>query len=113
MVNAQIVIAVAVITAGGFVTRWLGFAAQGTSDTRILLGGYMLLLILSVFDLFGGIFSVVSGAIAMLAAFVTILTVVPWAEILAVVSGGSGQVTTPKPGDTGNGGQPATKKQGA
>jgi hypothetical protein len=81
MVNTHIVVAVVVITVGGFLRFWTGAAPTGTSGTSILMGAYVLLLILSVADLLGEPFSTIAGAIAMLAALVTLFTQYPWAEI--------------------------------
>jgi hypothetical protein len=78
MVNTHIVVAVVVITVGGFLRFWTGAAPTGTSGTSILMGAYLLLLVLSVADLLGEPFSTIAGAIAMLAALVTLFTQYPW-----------------------------------
>lgn len=62
-VNRPIVIAAVGITGLGIVNAW----TQGQGITRIVIGGYMLMLFLSVADIFGGGVSTIAGAIAMLA----------------------------------------------
>lgn len=106
MVNRQIVIAVVVIGFSGLLRIWTGQAAQGSSVTRVLLGAYLLMLVLSIMDLFGGIFSTLAGAIAMLAALVVVITEIPWGIVFQSVSGPTSQAGTPRPGENANqGGQ--------
>lgn len=68
-INQQIVISAGGITAVGVVTA----LSQGKGITRIVLGGYLLAVFLSVADLFGGAVSSIAGAIAMVALVAVIL----------------------------------------
>jgi hypothetical protein len=84
-VNRSIVISAAGITSIGVATAFLG----GKPITRIVLGGYLLALALSVFDLFGGGMAQVAGAVAWLALVGVVLSnLTIWQTIFALFSGG-------------------------
>jgi len=68
--NKQIVTAVAVIAAGGVANAWI----NKRPVTTIVIGSYILLLVLSILDMFGGKISQLAGAIAMVAVVMVILT---------------------------------------
>lgn len=109
-VNRQIIVTVVGIT-GITVGRilWLNgaklAALAGTGQTPppgvmqpvtpVLIGGYVLMLVLSLADLAGGQISVVVGGIAMLALFTAVLTGIPWALLLPGGKPATTTTTTP------------------
>ena len=92
--NKQIVISVLIIGGSGV------YAALSTKKplTKVILGSYILLLVLSLLDAFGGEFSVFAGALSMLAATYVLLTEFPWQSLVQVANNGvapKGQGRTP------------------
>jgi len=79
-----------IIIGSGVANAWL--AKPPKAITPVVIGGFILLLLLSIMDMFGGPMSTLAGAIAILAATYIILTEVPWNTILSAV-----QANTPKP----------------
>lgn len=75
--NRQIVISAVVIVAAGAYHLYVGTSNNKTTLTRIVIGGYLLALIASAFDLVGGPFTRVLGAIMVLAAGTAAATVLP------------------------------------
>lgn len=70
VVNRRIVVAVAVI-AGCTIINHL---TTGQPITRVIIGAYILLVVLSLLDLIGGRASSIAGMLAMLALVVVLLT---------------------------------------
>ena len=89
--------------AGGALNIFMGNATGQASLTRTVIGGFVLILILSLLDLFGGPLSTLAGALAMLAAVFVILTdYVPILQKLGgVVGGGQKAPATGKIGGAG------------
>jgi TM2 domain-containing membrane protein YozV len=89
--NQKIIIAAAVITGTGILNAFL--AAKPV--TGIIIGGYILLLVLAIMDSFGGPFSALSGAIAMVAVVYVLFgydpqtkqTVFPWQKLIDLAQG--------------------------
>lgn len=81
--NKQIIAAVAIIGASGVVAAWV----NKKPITRVILGSYVLLLILSVLDLFGGQVSKLAGALALIAALYVILNEFPWQVVISLLQG--------------------------
>lgn len=103
MVNRPILIAVFGIGAIAFVN---GVVAK-KPITRVLIAMYILLLLLSILDAFGGLLSTLAGAIAMLAFITMLLTQTGdiWAKLAQLtVSNAQRTPAEPPPGTTGAGG---------
>jgi len=75
--NKTIVASTAIITGSGLVNAY----TKKQPITRVIIGGYVLMLMLSIGDLFGGDFAKIMSAIAVLAATYVLLTEFPWAAI--------------------------------
>lgn len=75
--------AVVVIAGSGVVNAWL----NKKPITMVVIGSYILLLVLSVMDMFGGKISQLASAIAMLAVVYVLLTEFPWKQLISVVQG--------------------------
>ena len=84
--NKKIIVAVVVIGGSGVVNSIVNHKPL----TPVLLGSYILLLVLAIADMFGGAFSDIAGAIAMLAMVYVLLTEFPWKTILQTVQGKTG-----------------------
>jgi hypothetical protein len=95
--NRMIVASAAGITAIGVGTAWL----QKKPITKIVLGGYLTALGLSILDMFGGGFSQLAGGIALVALVTVFLTSADW---VALVFGGLNQ----QPPTTGGGAHPTS-----
>lgn len=72
-VNKQIVASVAIIGGAGILRAWTATPPQPIS--RVVLGSYVVLLVLSVVDIFGPPASTIAGGIAMVAVVYTLITV--------------------------------------
>lgn len=83
--NNKIIIAAVVITASGIANAWL--ANPPKPVTGILIGGYIFLIVLAIVDTFGGPFSNLSSALAMVAVVYVLLHVFPWTTLYNLVSG--------------------------
>jgi len=59
---------------GGALNMFMGNVTGQASLTKTVMGGFILILILSLLDLFGGPLSTLAGALAMLAAVFVIVT---------------------------------------
>lgn len=81
--NKQIIAAVLVIGFAGVVNAW----TKKQPITRVILGAYVLLLILSLMDLFGGPMRRFGGALAMLAVVYVLINQFPWSSILGLLNG--------------------------
>jgi len=81
--NKQIVVAAFVITGAGVVNAIM--AKKPLS--KIIMGGYVFLLVLSLFDLFGGPISQLASALSMVALVYVILNVFPWVTVIKQVQG--------------------------
>lgn len=84
--NKKIVIAVVVIGGSGVVNS----IVNKKPLTPVLLGSYILLLVLSIADMFGDGLSQLAGAIAMLAMVYVLLVEFPWTVILNTLQGKQG-----------------------
>lgn len=82
--NKKVIVAVMVISASGIANAWI----NNKPITRVVIGAYVLLLVLSIMDVFGGSMSTLAGGIAMVAMTYVILTEVPWQTIISTVQGG-------------------------
>ena len=91
MINTQIIVAVAIIGASGIIRVWTGAGSQGATITRVLVGANVLLIVLAVVDFFGGPLSTIAGGIATLAAFVVVLTQIPWQSLFNRLNVNAGQ----------------------
>lgn len=81
--NQKIIVAAVVIGVSGITNAWL----NSKPITGIVIGSYVLLLVLAIVDMFGGPFSDLSGAIAMLAVVYVLLTEFPWKQLINLVQG--------------------------
>lgn len=103
--NKQIVVSGIVIIIGG------SFYALSNKKplTPVITGGYVMMLALSVFDLFGGPVSQIAGGIAMVAAIAVVLTYGgPLVSDLTKLSGSKLSTTN---GPATNSGQPLSPNQ--
>jgi hypothetical protein len=83
--NKQIIASVVIIAAAGVTSAW----AKKGPITRVILGAYVLLLILSVLDLFGGPVSRLASALALIAALYVVINQFPWSTVIGLVQGKS------------------------
>lgn len=67
--------------------------------TRIVAGAYILLLLLSLLDLFGGAWAQIAGGIAMLALVTVVLTQIPWASLTLFTKGSTATTATAPVGE--------------
>ena len=81
--NHKIIIAAVVIAGAGVVNAW----TNKKPLTPVILGAYILVIVLSLMDMFGGGLSTLAGAIAMLAVTYVVLTEVPWNQFISIVQG--------------------------
>lgn len=84
--NRTVIIVALYVAAVTFVNHTIS-KSKNTSLTRILVGAYIWLLLLSLLDMFGGALSQLASALAMLAAVYVTLTVFPWGAILSLTGG--------------------------
>jgi len=98
--NKHITAAALIIMLSGVLKAW----ASQTPITRVIIGGYVLLLILAILDLFGGPLSRLASAIAMLAVVYVLLNQFPWSTVLAALQGGGGAA-----GSSSQGGSPTLR----
>jgi hypothetical protein len=82
-VNKHIIVAVVVVTAAG------AYKAFKNSQplTPVIIGAYVFFFVLAIMDTYGGPLSALSGALAMLAMTVVLLTEIPWTDIIKLVQG--------------------------
>jgi hypothetical protein len=80
--NKQIIGAVIIIGGTGVVTSW----TAKKPITPVILGSYVLLLVLSIMDLFGGPIRKLAGAIAMVAVLFVLLNEFPWDQINSLLN---------------------------
>jgi len=76
------------IIASAFIIGGVGAAngfIQQKPITKVLIGDFVFLFMLSIVDMFGGPFSSLSSALALLASLVTVLSVIPWQQILKAI----------------------------
>lgn len=81
--NTKIIVATIIIAASGIIRAW----TDHKPITYVVIGSYVLLVILSVMDMFGGGLSELASALAMLAATYVILTEFPWQQLINLVQG--------------------------
>lgn len=90
--NRKIIIAVVVIGGAGIV----GDIMAQKPLTPVILGSYIFLFVLSIMDIFGGPFSNLAGALAMVAVVYVLFgtdpttgsSIFPWQEIIRIAQGG-------------------------
>jgi len=82
-VNNKIVVATVVIAGAGVVNAWM----NKKPITTVIIGSYILLLILSLMDMFGGKASQLASAFAMLAVVYVLLTEFPWQQLIKLAQG--------------------------
>lgn len=116
-VNKRVIASTLIIMGVGIVHAWTSTPPQGI--TRVVLGGYILMAILSIVDLFGGGLADLAGALSMLAVvFVLLYEGLPVLQQFGILTGGTPasqnvQGRTPKgvptnpPGHPGPGVNPA------
>lgn len=85
--NKKIIIAVLVVAASGVTRSW----QKQQPITPVIIGAYVLLLVLSILDMFGGPISDLANALAMLAATYVLLTEFPWQSLISLVQGKKGK----------------------
>lgn len=85
--NRTVIIVALYVAAVTFVNHTIGNSSN-TTLTKILVGAYIWLLLLSLMDMFGGALSQIASALAMLAAIYVTLNVFPWQQILSLSKGG-------------------------
>jgi hypothetical protein len=91
-VNNKIIVAVVFVAGTGIANRYLN---NNSSITTVVVGSYILLLVLSVMDMFGGQLSQLAGAIAMLLVVYTLFgkdpktqqPLFPWQQLINLVQG--------------------------
>lgn len=88
--NKQIVASTAIIVGSGLSNAY----AKKTSVTRVIIGGYVFMLMLSIGDMIGGDLSKLMSALAILAATYVLLTEFPWSELIKLVQGTPQKKTT-------------------
>ena len=81
--NKKIIAAAFVIAGAGVFRAW----QAKTAITRVVLGAYVFVLMLSIMDMFGGPLATLASALAMLAVTYVLLTEVPWQTIITTVTG--------------------------
>lgn len=82
-INRQILFSGFIIIGTGILN-----AIQGKNDyTRVLVGGYIYLLMLSILDIFGGNFSRIAGGLALLGSTYVLIFLFPWDSIINMVKG--------------------------
>lgn len=81
--NRKIVVSVVIITAAGIANAW----TNSKPITGVVIGSYILLLVLSILDMFGGPLSTLSGAIAMVAVVYVLLHEFPWQTLINLAQG--------------------------
>jgi hypothetical protein len=81
--NTKVVTAVVVIAGAGIVNAWV----SKKPITTVIIGSYILLLVLSLMDMFGGKVSQLASAIAMLAVVYVLLTEFPWQQLINLSTG--------------------------
>lgn len=79
--NQKIVVAVIVIAASGIANAWI----NNKPITVVVIGSYILLLVLSIMDMFGGGLAQLASALAILAATYVLLTEFPWTQIIGLL----------------------------
>lgn len=82
--NRKIVASALIIGVSGVVRAW----TTNGPITRVVVGTYVLVLMLSIADMFGGALSHFSSAIAMIAVVYVLLNEFPWQTILSAIQGG-------------------------
>lgn len=81
--NTKIIVSVMIIAGTGIANAW----SNNKPITAIVLGSYILLLVLSVMDMFGNGLSQLASAIALLAMTYVVLTEFPWKTIIKTIQG--------------------------
>jgi hypothetical protein len=81
--NTKIVASVVVIAASGLANAWLNHKPISV----VIIGSYILLLILSVLDMFGGGIAQLASGLAMVAVVYVLLTEFPWQQLIKLVQG--------------------------
>lgn len=79
--NKQIVTSALVITASGVANSFV----NKQPITRIIMGGYIFLLVLSLADMLGGPISKLASALSMVAVVYVLLNVFPWSTIMTTL----------------------------
>lgn len=81
--NKQIVVSCMVITSAGVTNA----VVKKQPLSKVIMGGYIFLLVLSIADLFGGPISQLASALSMVAVLYVILNVFPWGTVLKQIKG--------------------------
>lgn len=76
--NKKIIVATLVIAGSGVVNAWI----KKQPITKVILGSYIFVLVLSVIDMFGGPLSQLATALAMLAVTYVLVSEFPWSTVL-------------------------------
>lgn len=88
--NKKIIVAAFVIGGSGVVTA----LSTGKPLTPVILGSYVLILVLSIADAFGGDIAQLAGGLAMVAMLYVLINQFPWTTIIALVQGKGTAKTT-------------------
>jgi hypothetical protein len=81
--NKSVVASAAIITGSGIINAWV----NKKPVTRVIVGGYVFILTLSIGDMFGGELSKLMSALALLAATYVLITEFPWGILISTVQG--------------------------
>lgn len=81
--NKAVVASTAILMGSGIVNSWV----NKKPITRVVVGGYVFMLMLSVGDMFGGQLSQLMSALALLATTYVLLVEFPWSTVIATVQG--------------------------
>lgn len=96
--NKHIVVTGFIIAGGGVLTYYFG-KEKATTLTRVIIGAFVLVIVLSILDMFGGPVSTLASALAMLAAvFVIVSTYLPVFQDLTSATQGKAPASTTAPG---------------
>lgn len=93
-VNKFVIASTLIIMGVGIVHAWTATPPQGI--TRVVIGGYVFMFVLSIFDLFGGGLAQIANALALLAVvFVLLYEGLPIVQQLGILTGGTTAASGP------------------
>lgn len=81
--NKSVVASTAIIMGSGIANAWI----NKKPVTRVIVGGYVFMLMLSIGDMFGGDLGKLMSALALLAATYVLLVEFPWTTVIGAVQG--------------------------
>lgn len=83
LMNKQVIGAVVFVGATGIIVSW----TKKQPITKVILGSYILLFVLSILDLLGGPLRKLAGGLAMITVVYVLLNEFPWDQIIALAQG--------------------------